>query len=290
VIIVDIWYLGIHRPNWLSDSRLAEVPVFISRRTFLDRRTGEYRRTFPKAVGRYAVDSGGFTELQQYGRWTITPAQYVAFLRRLWAETGPFDFAAPQDWMCEPAVINGGWFVKQHFAGTGLSVVEHQRLTVDNFVQLRNLAPDLPIVPVLQGWAEDDYLRCVDMYASAGVDLTAEPVVGLGSVCRRQDTDEAGFIIDSIRERGIRTIHGFGFKIEGLRNCWHQLATADSLAASKDGRHAGPCQHPPYAAGVQPKSEANCLPYFLAWRRRHIKPPIRRRPRQQQLDLLAGVA
>lgn len=292
------FYLGIHRPNWLARRELAEVPVFISRRTFLDRRTGDYRKTFPRAVGRYAVDSGGFTELQKYGRWTITARQYVAFLRRLWDETGAFDFAAPMDWMCEPAVISGGTFAGLDFAGTRLSARWHQRRTVRDGIRYRELAPELPIRYAIQGWTEADYHRCVDMYEAAGVDLTKEPQVLLGSVCRRQNTDEAALIIDSLAERGLTNLHGLGFKIEGLRRSWHTLRSADSLAASKDGRHAGPCRHPTEwgrrdpATGdlLQPQSEANCLPYLLAWRRRHIHPPIRPVYLQHQLDLFGRAA
>lgn len=270
------WYLGIHRSNWLSDPRLAGVPVFPSRNTFP-------KGPFPRAAGPYAVDSGGFTELQKYGRWTVSAAEYVAFLRRCWNECGPFDFAAGRDWMCEDEVIQGGWWGRQYFAGTHLSIPEHQRLTVDDYVELHHLAPDLPIIPTLQGRVEADYLRCADMYADAGVDLSAAPVVGLGSVCRRQNTDEPAAIIDALIEHGVRNLHGFGYKIEGLRRSWYQLTTADSMAWSKDGRHAGPCQHPPYARGFQPKSEANCLSYALAWRQRHAHAP--ERPYERQLEL-----
>jgi hypothetical protein len=272
------FYLGIHMANWLARPELADVPVFVSRRVFP-------KRTLPRAVGSYAIDSGGFTELQKYGRWTITPAQYVAFLRRCWDEVGPFDFAAPMDWMCEPAVINGGWFNGQHFVGTKLPLRWHQRQTVRNYIQLRDLAPDLPIIPVIQGWRETDYLRCADMYTDAGVDLAAAPLVGLGSVCRRQNTTEAAHIIDALREHGVSSLHGFGFKVEGLRACWYQLATADSLSWSKDGRHRPPCIHPPYARGKPPKNEANCLPYALDWRQRHIRAPRGRRQPTRQLEL-----
>ena len=61
--------------------------------------------------------------------------------------------------------------------------------------QLRELAPDLPIIPVVQGQHPEQYLYCVDLYRTlAMVDLTTEPLVGVGSVCRRQGTDEAGQI------------------------------------------------------------------------------------------------
>ncbi|MDG4791930.1 hypothetical protein O7626_39650 [Micromonospora sp. WMMD1102] len=279
--MMDTWYLGVHRSNWLSDPRLADVPVFISRNVFPKGR-------FPRAVGRYAIDSGGFTELQYHGRWTITPEEYVAFLRRAWTECGPFDFAAPMDWMCEDIVIHGGQAGPLRFVGTGLSVVEHQRLTVANFVELRSLAPELPIIPVVQGQRPADYVRHVEMYADAGVDLGAAQLVGVGSVCRRQHMDEAVDIMQALRDVGVSNLHGFGFKIEGLRACWFVLRTADSMSWSFDGRHAGPCQHPPYARGRQPRSEANCLSFALSWRNRHVAPP--RRVPSRQLALFEAVA
>src|SRR5512142_2596162 len=115
--LMHTWYLGIPKPSWLADPRMIDVPVFVSRTTLAA------RRRLPRAAGRYAVDSGGFTELQRHGRWTITPAQYVEFLRRCWAEIGPFDFAAPMDWMAEPAGTGGGTMGPLRFVGTGLSEV-----------------------------------------------------------------------------------------------------------------------------------------------------------------------
>lgn len=286
---MDTWYLGIHQPNWLADPRLAEVPVFISRRTFMDRRTGGYRKTFPRAAGRYAVDSGGFTELKDFGRWTISATEYIDFLDRLWEETGPYDFAAPRDHMCEPAVITGGTFAGLQFVGTGLTLDEHLRRTVEDGIDLAERAPHRRIIKVLQGWRKADYHRCWDLYEQAGIDLTAEPVVGIGSVCRRQHMDEAADILDSLYDRGLRNMHGFGFKISGLRSCWEQLATADSMSWSFEGRRTPGCQHPPYARGREPLNEANCLRFALTWRER-ITPPTRPRERQLHFDFAHTLA
>jgi hypothetical protein len=65
--------LGTHQPGWLAQAR---VPLFVS-----DRRLRVYQR-LPRAVAPWAVDSGGFTELQKYGRWTVHPAEYLALPRR----------------------------------------------------------------------------------------------------------------------------------------------------------------------------------------------------------------
>lgn len=42
-------------------------------------------------------------------------------------------------------------------------------------VELRNRAPELPYIPVLQGWTPQDYLRCIELYQNAGVNLTKVP-------------------------------------------------------------------------------------------------------------------
>ncbi|MCN0152282.1 deazapurine DNA modification protein DpdA family protein [Salinispora arenicola] len=248
------FFLGTHQPGWLGK---AGVPLFVS-----DRRLRPYK-TLPRAAAPWACDSGGFTELQKYGRWTVSPIEYVARLHRYRDETGHLLWAAPQDWMCEPIVINGGTVGGQHFAGTHLSVTEHQRRTVANYAQLRDLAPDLPIIPVVQGWNTDDYLRCVDLYWSMiRLDLTTMPLVGLGSVCRRQGTHHAGHILRALHLRGLHRLHGFGFKTLGLAEHGHLLASADSLAWSVDARRSPPLP----GHHTQHRNCANCLTYALQWR------------------------
>lgn len=238
--------------SWLGKS---QYPLMVSHGRLRTRKS--YRR----AVAPWVCDSRGFTELQQHGRWTITPAQYVESLRRYRDEIGLLRWASPQDWMCEPVVISGGTFGGVTFAGTGLSVLEHQRRTVANLLELRTLAPDLPIIPALQGWTLAEYLRCVEMYADARVDLRAEPVVGLGSTCRREGTSEVRELVETLAGMGIR-LHGYGAKTSGLRQYGHLLASADSFSWSYGARkRGGLCQH---GRGI--KWETNCPDWAGAWR------------------------
>ena len=253
------FYLGAHEPSWLWR---AAVPLFVSRRT-LARRTR--RSAWPRAVGSWALDSGGFTELLMFQRWTLSAAAYAAEVRDWREQIGGLDFAAPQDWMCEPQIIRGGQISGQHTVGTGLSVLEHQRLTVDNYLELRTIAPDLPWMPVLQGWAERDYLVCLELYDRAGVDLRAAALVGLGSVCRRSREIEGAQIVRRLVREGLR-LHGFGFKLSGLALVGRDLASADSLAWSYAARRGGPCPLP----GTR-KNCANCLHYALDWRSRLLR-------------------
>ncbi|MGA6164163.1 DUF7221 family queuine tRNA-ribosyltransferase-like protein [Amycolatopsis magusensis] len=232
-------YLGVHQPAWLA--RGLRVPLMVSHRRL------DCRRTLPRATVRWACDSGGFTELSLHGRWRTSSRRYVAAVRRYVDEIGNLDWAAPKDWMVEEAV-------RQR---TGLSLRTHQRRTVANFLDPRSADPDLPFIPVLQGDSKSDYLRCADMYDKAGIDLSALPLVGVGSVCRRQHTDEVEDIMRALAVRGL-SLHGFGVKITGLARYADTLTSSDSAAWSLRGRHVPGC-------APSHRSESNCLHFALAW-------------------------
>ena len=194
------------------------------------------------------MDSGGFTELDRNGRWSITACEFVREVRRYREEIGRLQWVPVMDWMCEP------WIIEK----TGLSVREHQRRTLDSYLQLQALAPEVPWVPVLQGWEIGEYLRHREQYERAGIELAALPVVGLGSVCRRQHTDRAERIVRLFPDL---KLHGFGFKLTGLSRCADALVSADSMSWSVHARH-----RPKFCRTGQHKNCANCLIWALAWR------------------------
>ncbi len=244
------FFLGTHETSWLAT---AGVPLFVSRRRLAR------RKSLPRAAAPWALDSGGFTELQMYGRWAVSAEDYAREVRRYAGEVGMMLWAAPQDWMCEDVVIRGGTAGRVVFKGTGLSVAEHQRRTVENLLRLRQLAPDLPFIPVLQGQGFDDYLKHADDYLGAGIDLAREPLVGCGSVCRREKTDMVESLVRRLQGWGIRA-HGFGMKTRGLARCSPWLASADSLAWSYQALRRPPLSGCPHAHCQ------NCLIYALRWR------------------------
>src|SRR5258708_27264458 len=108
------------------------------------------------------------------------------------------------------------------------------------------------------------------MDEAAGVDLAAEPLVGVGSVCRRQATEEIGTIMKTLAGLGLR-LHGFGVKTEGLKRYGQYLASADSMAWSLRGRHVRGCSHGSHGRQV-PSSEANCFSFARHWRSKAIYP------------------
>lgn len=83
--------------------------------------------------------------------------------------------------------------------------------------------------------------------------------MGLGSVCRRQGTNEAEGFIRELAGAGLR-LHGFGFKMLGLLRVGDALASSDSLAWSFHAR-----KRPPLPGCVH-RSCANCRRYALRWR------------------------
>ncbi len=239
------FWLGTHMPGWLWDERLRGVDLFISRRTL-----SKVKNPRP-ALTDWALDSGGFSELSMYGEWRTGVGQYVAEVRRWSSTIGRMEWAAAMDWMCEPFIVEK----------TGLSVEEHQYRTVANYLELRELAPELPWLPVIQGWTYDDYFRCVEMYGKEGIDLRELPVVGVGSVCRRQDTGMAEDLMRDLRAFGIKP-HGFGFKFKGVVRASMHMESADSLAWSFNAR-----KNPPLP-GCTHGSCANCYRWALRWRER----------------------
>jgi hypothetical protein len=212
---------------------------------------------------RWGLDSGGFTALLLDGGYTMTAAQYAEAVAGYAVRLGGLDFAAPMDWMCEPFMVER----------TGLSVAEHQHRTVASYLELRALAPDLPFIPVVQGWQLADYLACLELYASAGVDLAALPRVGLGSVCRRQSTGQIAVIVTELARRGLR-LHGFGIKTSGLCRAAGSAATpAERRSSSRHSRPGRDCDRTWPASRRQARNSSMSSPLTSrASRPRVLKP------------------
>jgi hypothetical protein len=254
-----MFYLGTHMPHWMVT---ATVPLFVSHRRLYG------RKRLPRAATRWALDSGAFSEIAAHGRFETTPAEYVRAIRRYQDDIGRLDWAAPQDHMCEPWILAGS-----HIADT---VAEAQRYTVDNYLTLRGIDDTLPIIPVLQGQTIADYENHVAMYAWAGVDLDDEPLVGVGSVCRRQATDDIAQIIATLSV-DLR-LHGFGVKSDGIARYGWMLTSADSMAWSSRGRHIYPCPR------GRAKTCANCLHHALDWRANVLRQTERRGDVQMRME------
>lgn len=231
------FYLGTHMVHWLWT---LDVPLFMSQRRLIR------NKVLKPALSTWALDSGGFSELSMYGAWKTSPTYYLDSIVRYHEHIGKLDWAAPQDWMCEPFIL----------AKTGKSIQQHQEYTIDSYLYLSNKSP-VPIIPILQGYSQDDYERHVELYYKRGIDLTQHSTVGIGSVCRRQDTSEIHGIL---KHFSYLKLHGFGVKSKGLRQCSQYLVSADSLSWSFQARYDAPlpqCTH---------NKCSSCIQYAVQWR------------------------
>lgn len=223
---------------------------------FVSHRRLRHRKSFPRARRRWALDSGGFTELSTYGRWQYGPEEYADAATDYSLNIGKMDWASIQDWMCEPQVIQM----------TGLDVPTHQRKTIASYEKLTRICDEVNWLPVIQGFTLPDYLRCIRYYADAGINLAGFDSVGIGSICRRQGTQEAVDIIRAVADEGIN-IHGFGLKTKGLERLSDNLVSADSMAWSYGARMLS-IKLPGCTAH---KCCNNCPIYALKWRKEMLE-------------------
>jgi hypothetical protein len=215
------FFVGVHQPS--DAKRLG--PVFVS----VNRLSGPFGRKRPFTGQSWIMDSGAFTAIAAHGGYPEPPSAYAAHIRR-WASPN-LVAAVAQDYMCEPVML----------ARTGLTIADHQRLTIERYDEL--LACGLGgvyLMPVLQGYDPADYARCVLAYGSR---LAPGAWVGVGSVCKRNGRPEAVLAVLNaiLAVRPDLRLHAFGLKTTSLsvKEIRERLHSADSIAWSYAARRQG---------------------------------------------------
>jgi hypothetical protein len=213
------FFLGVHQP--CDAHRHAAVMVSVNR--LRDRKA-------PFSVGEWIMDSGAFSELQRFGGYREDPDVYAAHIRR-WAGCGTLLAAVAQDYMCEPFMLQR----------TGLSLADHQRLTIERYDALTACdTGGVHVMPVLQGYAPADYVDHIRQY---GDRLKPGAWVGVGSVCKRNGDAAAieAALLAIKRARPDLLLHGFGVKTTALGSglVRQLLHSADSMAWSYAARKQG---------------------------------------------------
>lgn len=322
--MIDRWELGVSKLGWLAREDFRDVPIMISRSAFVQpnrkRETGhpasrplrERREVKPALAGLHGLDSSAFAMVDTFGDWPIDDPTWAHDASLIVDQFGPFGHISPRDRMCEP------WML----AKTGKTVLENQTFTTRSVLELRGLRPDLPWIPVLQGWAPEDYERHADDYERHGIDLAREPLVGIGSVCKRagKSLAVAPDIFGRLARRGIRC-HAFGLAVRGLEDLARAglfsagdqpgIVSADSQAGPSGARKKAlaaradptidsalylmPGHDLPNAAEGRRRGHKNCgcgcAPFSLAWgekvRERIWLAMSRARPPRRQLDLFS---
>lgn len=212
------FFVGLHQP---SDAKHFDA-AFISVNRLRKRKS-------MFIVGDWIMDSGAFTEIAQHGGYQHPVADYAAEIRR-WGSCGNLMAAVAQDYMCEAHML----------AKTGLTIADHQRLTIERYDALEAENTGVYILPVLQGYEPQSYVEHMRAY---GDRLAYGAWVGVGSVCKRNGDAAAieEVLLAIHRERPDLLLHGFGVKTTALRSglVRQLLATADSMAWSFAARMQG---------------------------------------------------
>lgn len=177
------------------------------------------------------MDSAAFSEVVIHGGYRAPPAAFAAEACAWTARVPGCVFVASQDYMCEPFVLEK----------TGLTIPDHQLMTIERYDAIMAAwTSATPVLPVLQGFAQADYLKHLDDY---GDRLAEGAWVGVGSVCKRQGAIAmVEDLLGSIKERrpDLR-LHGFGVKLTALKSQLIRdlLYSADSMAWSFSARKQG---------------------------------------------------
>jgi hypothetical protein len=212
------FYVGLHHPSVTRHFARCMVSVNVLR-----------PRKADLVIQDWLLDSGAFTELATHGRYRDRVEEYAARIQR-WKHCGRLQAAVSQDYMCEAFIL----------AKTGLTVADHQRLTIERYDALRGLVADVHILPVLQGYQPAEYVAHVRQY---GDRLTPGMWVGVGSVCKRNANSAAiERVLYAIKaERPDLKLHGFGIKTMALESdaVVSYLHSADSMAWSFAARREG---------------------------------------------------
>jgi hypothetical protein len=153
------FYTGVHLPSIAKglSNVMVSINVLLRRRSCFE-------------VGDWILDSGAFTRISSGGEH-LPIEQYAAEIER-WSKCGNLIAAVSQDYMCEAFILEI----------TGLTVAEHQRMTIERYDALMATNPSVYILPVIQGFTPIEYQAHVAMY---GDRLKHGAWVGVGSVCKR---------------------------------------------------------------------------------------------------------
>lgn len=221
------FFVGLHQP---SDAR--HFPLCCISINRLVKRKKPIYDGLPFIQGEVLVDSGAFTTIAKHGGYPEPVDVYADQIRRL-IPIVPISAIVAQDYMCEPQMLEK----------TGLSIPDHQRLTIERYDQLMACGLPVYVMPVLQGYDPEDY---VDHLRQYGDRLAPGAWVGVGSVCKRNSNPQAIVgVLQAIKTaRPDLRLHGFGIKLTSMQSSLvcNLLHSADSLAwsyaARKQGRNA----------------------------------------------------
>lgn len=216
--MVDDFYM-VYRHRYPEDLlwfiEYYEVPILTNAKERWSKHTDSFKEMYGYDTRR-VIDAGGFGILATHGEYPWEVEEYHEWLEE---NSDKFEWACGMDFACEDALSHVG------------TVEERVDWTVENTTKQWNMDRSYKLLPVIQGQTVEEYVDCAERLEDAGVDISH---VGLGSVCRRSQTQEIVDLVGGIRENtNIENVHGFGTKMTALRYDV-EFETMDSAAWSHE--------------------------------------------------------
>lgn len=203
------------------------APALISANSMWDRKRGRFRDP-GMAIGELdiALDSAGFVAMTHYGKYLWSVEDYVEL-----AGLHSWTWWAQMDFCCEPEIAGDQYAIDARVWASAYNLAYCRKVAK---VWRESGAYWLQDpMPVLQGWAPKDYLRCVQLYNDVLAN-TWPPLVGIGSVCRRSVHGPDGLL--EIVDRLCAALpphvgfHLFGVKGSSLPKLSRRVVSIDSAA------------------------------------------------------------
>lgn len=171
-------------------------------------------------VEKVIVDSGGYSFFSRWGDYPFSLEKYLDLVYYI-KDKYPLFSVATLDYPCEPNIN------RDNLVSNQIRIEK----TVSNAIKCFQADKNLPWLPVIQGYALDEYLSCIDLYKEVGI---TSNYWAIGSICSRKGKPlELRKIITSIKEQHPNAkLHAFGLGIPFLRDpqIFQAIYSSDSSA------------------------------------------------------------
>lgn len=218
--ITNLFFIGLN-PRWQMYKFLPRgLNIMFSAAGFWDHYSWRSKK-FPKGCGLKWLDCGGFNLLNKYEDYPFQVVSYACLIAKLRPH-----YYATMDYPCEPE-INRSCSLENN--------KDRIRETVNNACELAEYESELrgQLVPVIQGYALDEYISCLKLYDKVGM---IREYMAVGSMCRRLSSQELNGLIPEIyyaaKSLGVKRLHFFGLKLSpDLISLSYYIHSRDSAVA-----------------------------------------------------------
>lgn len=217
---MSLFFMGLN-PRWQQYKWLPPgLNVMYSAGGFWN--DGRWRRVrYFRNSGLRWLDSGGFTMLNRFGDYPFSVANYMNLVSYLCP-----DWYAGMDYPCELEIS------RKIDLATNRERIQKTVMNSAKISEWENQVNSV-FVPVIQGYAFDEYKHCVDLHYRAG---TIRDYMAVGSMCRRISSKELQVLIPGIyeyaKQAGVKRLHFFGLKLDpSLKDLSEYIWSRDSAVS-----------------------------------------------------------